>query len=146
MSFPTLISNWSLLVERSIYFVCVCVRVSIMHLGILLNSFKSHSLSVHLLECSVEIIILSTNNHSADPSFSMLAPLTSFPHLIALAATSRKMLNSSRVGGTHLFYKQRNKALSLSKVIQWIRAEARLDSKVYELLFLLFFLTSFVLG
>lgn len=92
--------------------------MSTMHLGILFNCFKSHRLFEHLLEYSMKIIILSTNNHSADFSFSMLASLTSFPHLTALARTSRKMLNSIRDGGTLLFYKPRNNTLTLFKVIQ----------------------------
>ena len=92
--------------------------MSNMHLGILFNCFKSHRLFEHLLEYSMKIIILFTNNHSADLSFSMLASLTSFPHLTALARISRKMLNSIRDGGILLFYKPRSNTLTLSKVIQ----------------------------
>ena len=91
--------------------------MSTMHLGILFNCFKSHSLFEHLLEYSMKIIILFANNHRADLSFSMFASLTSFPHLTALTRTSRKMLNSIRDGGTFLFYKPRSNALTLSKVI-----------------------------
>jgi hypothetical protein len=80
----------------------------------------------------MQIVILSANNHNVDPSFNILTPFTTFPHLIPFIRTARKMLNSSRNRETLSFYKQRNKDLGLSKVIQRIRAEPRLDSKVYK--------------
>lgn len=89
---------------------------------------------------------MSTHNRNADPSVSIRTLLTSFPHRISLARSSRKILNSSRNRGALSFYKQRNKALGLSKVTQRIKAEARLDSKIHKLLFPLLFLVLFLVN